>query len=210
MKNSFASIILCGGQSTRMGRPKATLPFGSEPLILRMIRTVSSVTPDVIVVAAADQVLPDLPEYVRLVRDEFPQRGPLEGLRVGLGKADDLASSAFVTSCDAPLLVPRLIEGLCQFLTLAHDIVVPGDQGFFYPLTAVYRCSVREQIEQLLASDLRRPAYLFERLPTRVATLDELRQFDPELESLTNVNTPDAYRDALKRCGLPIDDAFAQ
>ena len=29
-------IVLCGGQSSRMGRPKAWLPFGNETMLERL------------------------------------------------------------------------------------------------------------------------------------------------------------------------------
>ena len=31
-------IVLCGGKSTRMGRDKATLPFGPELMLERVVR----------------------------------------------------------------------------------------------------------------------------------------------------------------------------
>ncbi|RPI89356.1 MAG: molybdenum cofactor guanylyltransferase, partial [Planctomycetaceae bacterium] len=38
-----ASVVLCGGQSSRMGRPKAWLPFGNEQFLRRCVRLVSLV-----------------------------------------------------------------------------------------------------------------------------------------------------------------------
>ena len=32
------AIILCGGKSSRMGRDKATLPFGPELMLQRVVR----------------------------------------------------------------------------------------------------------------------------------------------------------------------------
>jgi CTP:molybdopterin cytidylyltransferase MocA len=33
-----AGIVLCGGKSTRMGSPKALLPFGVETMLQRVVR----------------------------------------------------------------------------------------------------------------------------------------------------------------------------
>ncbi|MFN7802583.1 MAG: NTP transferase domain-containing protein, partial [Planctomycetaceae bacterium] len=33
------AIIVCGGRSKRMGRDKATLPFGQDVLLQRIVRT---------------------------------------------------------------------------------------------------------------------------------------------------------------------------
>ena len=77
-------IVLCGGKSTRMGAPKATLPFGPETMLQRVVRLLGTVVSPIVVVAAREQVLPELPDGVIVTRDEREQQGPLEGLRAGL------------------------------------------------------------------------------------------------------------------------------
>src|SRR5258708_11619485 len=79
-----AGIVLCGGQSKRMGRPKAWLPFGPEVMLQRVVRMLSEVVAPIIVVAAPDQDVPALPAGVVVVRDEERGRGPLQGLAAGL------------------------------------------------------------------------------------------------------------------------------
>src|SRR3954470_12815150 len=79
------AIILCGGKSSRMGRDKASLPFGSETMLQRVVRLIGEVVPaeTTVVVASATQELPPLPPRIRIVRDEQAYRGPLAGLAVG-------------------------------------------------------------------------------------------------------------------------------
>jgi molybdopterin-guanine dinucleotide biosynthesis protein A len=72
-----AGIVLCGGRSTRMGVPKATLPFGPETMLQRVVRLLGSVVAPIVAVAAREQKLPKLPEDVIVTRDEREQRGPL-------------------------------------------------------------------------------------------------------------------------------------
>ena len=69
-----AGIVLCGGSSRRMGRPKETLPFGPELMLQRVVRLLGQAARPVLVVAAADQSLPELPEAVDIVRDRLPDR----------------------------------------------------------------------------------------------------------------------------------------
>ena len=52
---------LCGGKSTRMGVPKATLPFGPETMLQRVVRLLGTVVSPIVVVAARGQELPELP-----------------------------------------------------------------------------------------------------------------------------------------------------
>ncbi|MEP6961580.1 MAG: NTP transferase domain-containing protein, partial [Acidobacteriota bacterium] len=79
-----AGVVLCGGKSTRMGSPKALLPFGPETMLQRVVRLLGSVVSPIVAVAARDQVLPELSEDIRVTRDEREQKGPLEGIRAGL------------------------------------------------------------------------------------------------------------------------------
>src|SRR5688500_9003891 len=48
-------LILCGGQSSRMGLPKVTLPFGDELMLQRVYRLLSKVAQPTVVVTAAEQ-----------------------------------------------------------------------------------------------------------------------------------------------------------
>ena len=57
-------IVLCGGRSTRMGVPKATLPFGPETMLQRVVRLLGAVVSPIVVVAAREQSLPELPDDV--------------------------------------------------------------------------------------------------------------------------------------------------
>ncbi|MCA9165188.1 MAG: NTP transferase domain-containing protein, partial [Planctomycetales bacterium] len=59
--NSFAGVVLCGGKSRRMGESKATLPFGDELMVQRVVRLLSEVVSPIVVVAAEGQTLPELP-----------------------------------------------------------------------------------------------------------------------------------------------------
>src|SRR2546430_3416835 len=101
-----AGIVLAGGQSTRMGRPKATLPFGPELMLQRVVRLLGSVVRPIVVVAAPGQALPPLADDVLIARDERESRGPLEGLLAGLSTIMGHAEAAYATSCDVPLLAP--------------------------------------------------------------------------------------------------------
>ena len=52
------AVVLCGGESRRMGRPKAWLEFGKEVMLERVVRLVSTVAWPIVVVAAPGQDLP--------------------------------------------------------------------------------------------------------------------------------------------------------
>jgi len=199
-----AGIVLAGGKSTRMGTSKASLPFGDETMLQRVVRILGGLVHPIVVVAAAGQDLPPLPADVIITRDEREGRGPLEGLRAGLKALPPEAERAYVTSCDVPLLVPSFVS---EMLALAegHDAAVMEIDGFTHPLSAVYSRATLSHVEDLLAHERLRPVFLYERVDTRRVRPVELKS-DPELRSLRNLNTPDDYQAALKEVLMTSDE----
>jgi molybdenum cofactor guanylyltransferase len=198
---TIGGIVLCGGKSTRMGVPKATLPFGTETMVQRVVRLLGTVVAPVIVVAARGQSLPALPDEVRVARDEREARGPLEGIRAGLSALPASTDAAYITSCDVPLLVPAFVERMIDLMG-DHDIAVMEVDGFPHPLSAIYRRDTLPHVERLLAGDRLRPVFLFEAVRTRRVKPEEMTVVDAELRTLWNLNTPEDYRAALARAGL--------
>ena len=198
---TVGGIVLCGGKSTRMGVPKATLPFGSETMLQRVVRLLGAVVSPIVVVAARDQALPKLPDDVIVTRDEREQRGPLEGLRAGLKALPNSIDVAYVTSCDVPLLVPAFVERMIELLG-DEDIAVMEIEGFPHPLSAVYRRRTLQHIESMLAKDRLRPVFLFDAVRTRKVQPEEMVEVDPQLRTLRNLNTREDYLEALSEAGL--------
>lgn len=213
-----AAIVLCGGKSTRMGVDKATLPFGEETMLQRIVRILRPVARDVCVIAQKGQVVPELPDGVITCSDESPDLGPLEGIRVGLEHIATFASAAFVTSCDVPFLKPRFVNWMFQQIESANDtiklhadeIVVPDVDGYKHPLSAVYSTKVLPTVQKLLAEDRRRPAFLFDSHQTRFINGDELKAIDPQLDSLKNLNQLSDYVDALHREGFKVPTSILE
>lgn len=189
-------IVLCGGRSSRMGRPKAWLPFGEELMLPRVVRILSEVVDRIVVVAAPGQDVPPLPAGVQIVRDPAEGRGPLQGLAAGLAALATEVDTAYLSSCDVPFLQATFVRRMIELLG-SDEIAVPEADGYRHPLAAVYRASVLPAVEALLAADRLRPAFLFENCRTRIVSADELRSVDPGLRSLRNLNTPGDYGQAI-------------
>ena len=188
-------IVLCGGKSTRMGTSKALLPFGSETMLQRVVRILGGVVAPIVVVAAVNQELPELPVDVIVTRDENEGRGPLEALRAGLKALPADVDAAYSTSCDVPLLVPGFVRQMLDHAG-GYDIAVMEIDGFTHPLSAVYRRSTLACVEDLLANDRLRPVFLFDAVKTRRVRPEEMTA-DPDLRTLRNLNTREDYEQAL-------------
>lgn len=209
MPTSAAGIVLVGGRSSRMGESKAALDWHGSTLLHHtaslLVRTLDG---PIVVVGAPGQDLPAVPPGVELHADPVEGRGPVQGIAVGLAAVADRADAAFVCSVDMPFLQPafvrRVLAGLEAPLSgPTADIALPFARGYRQPLAAAYRTALAGPMATWLGEGIRRPGQVFERC--RVRTLDEawlladpeLARLDPSLESLTNVNEPDDYAEAL-------------
>ena len=201
---AIAGIVLCGGQSQRMGSDKALLPFGDETMIERVIRILNSVVSPIVVVAGHDTKLPPLADSIIITHDRQPNQGPLEGIRMGLAAIEHSSTAAFVTGCDVPLLVPGFIQTLIDQLCDdgEHDVAVASQDGFLHPLAAVYRTHLIPVIDNLLDNQRRRPMFLYDQVATNRVSTDLLKKADPQLSSLANLNRADDYFAALEQAGL--------
>ncbi|HSG69999.1 MAG TPA: molybdenum cofactor guanylyltransferase [Planctomycetaceae bacterium] len=198
----IAGIVLCGGQSSRMGRDKWALPWGDETLLQRTVRILSEVVNPIAVVAAAEQDVSGLPTDAILVRDLISAQGPLGGLHAGLQALAQVKGppieAAYVTACDTPLLKPEFVRAIIERLE-THELAVAKEGGFHHPLAGVYRVSLIDRIEKLLRASRNRPLFLIEDSDSCEVEVEELRSIDPELDSLRNCNTPEEYEAVLKK-----------
>jgi molybdopterin-guanine dinucleotide biosynthesis protein A len=195
---SVGGIVLCGGQSKRMGRPKAWLPFGPETMLERVVHVLAEVVHPIVVVAAPDQEVPSLPSDILIARDEEKGRGPLQGLSAGLkALSNQKVETAYLSSCDVPFLRPAFVRRIVELLG-KQTICVPYVDGYHHPMAAVYRVEIIDFVNQLLAENRLRPVFLFESVSTRLVESRELLDVDPKMQSLRNLNTVEDYEIALR------------
>ncbi len=185
-----SGIILAGGRSRRLGRDKAVEPFGGQPLVRRVMERVAPLTDEIVVVvadAARGQALP-LDADHRVAVDIYPDGGSLGGIFSGLSAAT--SHWGLVVACDMPFLnFPLLQYMLAQRGDC--DAVVPMPGAFPEPTHALYSKVCLPHIEaRLQANDLKISGF-FEEVRVRYLEEGEVRQFDPELLSFFNVNSPE-------------------
>src|SRR5262252_2830308 len=204
--SSSAGIVLAGGQSSRMGTPKAALEWHGSTLLRRSVGILARVTDGpVLVVRAPGQALPDLPPEVDVVDDPTEGLGPVQGLAAGLAAAAGRADVAFACSTDLPFLHPAFVRRVLRAAEEGADVGLPVARGYPQPLAAAYRTTLAPVAERLVAERRLRPAFLFEQCT--VTRLDEdalradpvLAALDPGLESVVNVNEPSDYQAARSR-----------
>jgi molybdenum cofactor guanylyltransferase len=207
-RHRIAGVVLCGGKSLRMGRPKLSLPFGTETMLARVVRIVGEVVSPVVVIAGAGQELPDLPSRTLVAVDEIPDQGPLGGLAAALAALRGRAEAVYLSACDVPLLKPQFVHALIEALG-RHELAVPWDGQYFHPLAAAYRLTVETRVSRMIAESRLSIHRLAQECDARRIDLQELQAIDADLVSLRNVNSADEYREALRIAGLAANDESA-
>jgi len=195
-----SAIVLAGGRSRRMGKPKATLRFGTATILENIVGELATAFDEILLIGAParsenfaiESLVRNMP-LVRLLRDERPHEGAAVAIVRGLAAIQ--SDAAFVCSCDVPLLQMELVRGLYEMLK-DFDAVIPTVGGLPQPLLAFYRTAAGPLIQAKLASGERRLTLITAALTAYRPEEAELRRFDSDLRSFLNVNTPEDYRRA--------------
>jgi len=186
----FSGVILAGGRGSRLGIDKAQVEIGGEPLLERVVRSLSQVTDEIIVVVAdLAKGHPKLAaNNIRFVGDLFLGSGSLGGIYTGLSAATHYHS--MVVACDMPFLNLALLQYLRSRATEA-DVVVPRLGPVLEPLHAVYSKKCLPAIAELLRRRQLRIIDFFASVQVSYVEADEVDRFDPQRLSFFNINTPE-------------------
>ena len=192
--------VQAGGESRRMGRDKALMPFLGRPLIQRVADRLSPIADEIIVTTnnPDDYRFLGLP----LFPDLKPGRGALGGLYTALSSAT--CEAVAVVACDMPFASPKLIEAASKLLLKEEaDVVIPDSGGGLEPLHAVYR---RETcipaIKAAIEADLWKLISWFPQVKVHVLQPDEVKTYDPSGLAFWNLNTPEEFAEAERRAKL--------
>ncbi len=203
MPPEISGVILVGGRSSRMGRDKASLSLGGEPLLQRTARALGAVADEIVVVRAPHQSLPPLVSERRVVEvaDPVEGEGPLFGMMVGLDAA--AAPLAIVVGVDMPFLQPALLELLARRLREVRPAgsrwVLPIADRRPQPLCSAFTTDSVDAIRAHLEAGDRAPMAVAADLRMVRLQPDEWREADPDGLSFIDVDTPEDFDAALLR-----------
>ena len=181
----FTGYVLAGGQSTRMGRDKALLEIGGQPLIGSAVSLLKELTERVVVLGPAEiygflgvPVLPDL----------VPSRGPLSAIYTGLERSSTDAN--LFLACDMPLMEGTFLKLLVERAPLADAILMRHEDGSLEPLCAVYNRSCLPAVKANFERRRFKLSDLFPDLRTHYLTEGDLEDLELDRRIFTNLNTP--------------------
>lgn len=192
-----AAILLAGGQSRRMGRDKALLPFEGTPLAVRVHAALGEVFPHVLVVGRTSNF--PVPQ-AHCIGDRHPGGGPLEGLATGMEALLDLEGMATATVLLAACDMPRVSVPLLRFLAAQQgdwDALVPESPRGPEPLLALYALRLLPRLRAYLAGGQRSATRFLETLRIQPLPPEVVRRYDPSGASFLNLNRPEDVAAAL-------------
>lgn len=122
---THALVILCGGNSTRMGTDKALLPFGEACLIEYIVNKYKPYFSKIYLSVKKKGDYSHLNLPVTEIPDIYPNAGPMSGVFSGLSMIDE--ETAFFMSVDTPFLDPQTGIALLEAIG-DSDICMIEDQ----------------------------------------------------------------------------------
>jgi len=186
----FSVVINAGGRSTRMGTDKALLDIGGKPMIERILEQTVGLGDPLIVTNT-----PEKYAYLKLplISDLLPDKGALGGLYTAIQAATQ--PYAVVLACDMPFVNRPLLEFMMAQAE-AYDAVVPrllteSGKVEAEPFRAIYAKRCLDPIRQALDAGKMRMISFFPDINLRWVEENEIKQFDPQLLTFKNCNTPE-------------------
>jgi len=182
-------FVLAGRNSSRMGRDKALMRLGSQPLILRAAEILRPLVHNVTLLAPPDRYgnlgLP-------VIADMWPDQGPLAAICTGL-ISSGTEWNVFL-ACDLPLVSPRFMELLVQRVrATCSDAVVPRTEDGWQPLSAAYHARCGRAFARAVQQGRRSIIGLFNEIRVDEMTHEEMMSAGLSEVELVNVNTPEEW-----------------
>lgn len=190
-KADITGIVLCGGESKRMGMNKASLRLGDKTIIEHVIQNLSAVCHQ-IMICTNNQDLEYLP--YRKISDLYRGIGPIAGVISGLSESG--TEQNIIVSCDTPF-IPVDFYKLILNQPNSYDIVLPEFRGKIQSLTGYFRKSIIHFVLEQIIRGNHTPIRIFEMQKLNVVRIDTNCHFYKEYMFM-NINTPEDYSNALK------------
>ena len=188
MKVKTSAIILSGGKNSRMNyNTKAFLSLDNERFIERIIRKLNLID-DIIISCNNPSLYQEFLDKCRLVEDDIKDIGPIGGIYSTLKSVKN--DKALIVAADMPFISEYVINSLIN-IDFNGDALIPIVDGKEEPLCGVYRKSALEKIKQNIDNKNYKLKSLIKSLDVTYILINDER-------AMTNVNTPEEYREILK------------
>ena len=188
-------ILLCGGQSRRMGKDKGSLVIKNKPMIVHILETLNNEVDEVIVVLNNKNRIEKYKkiiteEYsfsIRFVEDIIKDKGPISGIMTGLKEMS--SDYALVLPCDSPFISKNHVNYLFDEFNDSYDALIPFNDSenkvkTSEPLHGIYKKYNFELIEKLIQKDFLNIKGLIEKINCKFIKIENKKEYE-------NLNHPD-------------------
>lgn len=182
---TLTGLVLAGGRGRRLGRDKALLEVGGEPLVVRAARRLEHVCERVFIASGDGRRLGEL--AWEQIADAVVDGGPLGGIVAGLERA--AAPLVAVVGVDLPHLNPAVLRRLAGEWR-GEGAVVPLVSGRVHPLHGVYATDAAPRLRRLLVSGRRAVIAALSELGARIVGEECWADLDPDGSFVYNINRP--------------------
>ena len=178
--------ILAGGESRRLGRDKATVPFEDTTLLQYVGRRLAPEGVPVIVATRPDGPGRDL--GYPWVPDELPGEGPLSGAAALLCACE--TPFLLLVSCDAPFLPSDMGDRMLARVSGVEGVLTVAN-GRTWSLPALLTVDLAPLFRTLLKDGARRADAWIDHAAAALIPFEELCPDVPPERAFLNVNTPE-------------------
>jgi molybdopterin-guanine dinucleotide biosynthesis protein A len=182
-----SAVVLVGGEARRAnGQEKYFFTYQGRTFIERLVDSLKEVVDEIILVARNPEQCRRFKRIdgIRCITDIRTGLGPIGGLHAGSVAAQ--GDLIFVSACDMPCINPAVISYLFERIE-GFDAAIPvWNPDMLEPLHAVYRKTAL--INYLESHDSLSLRAMIMNLSARYVPVDEIKNFDPDLLTFTNIN----------------------
>lgn len=198
-ENIKSCIILCGGQSRRMGQDKGSMVIQDKPMIKHILSTLNhEINEAIIVLNDGNRIVkykqfidPEDYDYtIVFAEDKIKNKGPLPGIMTGLSNIS--SDYALVLPCDSPYVTKNYINTIFSEIDENYQAVVPYHDAddkikTSEPLHSVYNRNILPTIEDLIDEDVLHIKGLIAKIETKFVLIDNKKI---EKKEFRNLNRP--------------------
>ena len=192
------AIILAGGKSSRMGFDKQFLKLRDKYIIEMITEKLEKVFNEIIIVTSRPE------EYVKygykLVEDDIKDFGPLAGVHVGLKSSCSVHN--YVVACDMPFINIKYLNYMMELINQHEgkvDGVITRLGEWIEPFNAFYSKSLLQKLEENIKKGNKQINLLLQDSNVLYVSEAAAREFSPDWDMFTNVNTIKDYQSLMKR-----------
>nr|WP_225169145.1 molybdenum cofactor guanylyltransferase MobA [Ensifer sp. IC4062] len=194
------AVILAGGRSSRMGRPKAGLVLNGRPILDHIVERLAPQVGSIALNLNADpgiDLLPDLP----VLADTVPGYvGPLAGILTAMRHAAKVAPHAahvLTVPTDTPFFPDDLVGRLSSVPDMEGTIAVAWSNGEMHPLFALWPVAIVDDLDAWIRTDTKLSVRAFiARHPSAAVDFPMIATKAGPLDPFFNINTPEQLREA--------------